>query len=166
MSAPVCGQTRSCAGSISTRAIDHVVRADQVFQHFAFALLSAVLISFSARGIPQQAGPSRVSQRVDQLFQEAQADIAKSEYDAAAGKYREVLALEPQSPQALSNLGVCLYFGGHSQSAVEPLERALGIDPDQLPANLILGMAYVKLGEYHKALAPLQRALLKDTNNR
>jgi tetratricopeptide (TPR) repeat protein len=146
--------------------IDQIVRADGGFKHFAFVLLSAVFISSVAPSTPQQAGPSRASEQADRLFQQAQADIAKSDYDAAAGKYRDVLALEPHSPQALSNLGVCLYFAGQTQSAVEPLQKALRIDPDQLPANLILGMAYVKLGEHQKALTPLQRALLKDSKNR
>ena len=94
------------------------MRAHKGIRHFAFALLSAVLISLGARSTPEQAGPSGPSEQVDPLFQQAQAEIAKSDYDAAAGKYRQVLSLEPQSPQAWSNLGVCLYFGGHTQSAV------------------------------------------------
>jgi tetratricopeptide (TPR) repeat protein len=52
------------------------------------------------------------------------------------------------------------------QDAVEPLQNALSIDPSQLPANLILGMDYVKLGQPEKALTPLQRVLLQDSKNR
>jgi tetratricopeptide (TPR) repeat protein len=124
------------------------------------------LASLGIWGFPRQGSASQVQEEVDQLFQQAQADIAKGQYDAAADRYRQALTLEPRSPQALSNLGVCLYLGGHLQDAVEPLQNALSIDPRHLPANLILGMDYVKLGEPEKALAPLQRVLLQDSKNR
>ena len=117
-------------------------------------------------GFPRQGSASQVQEQIDKLFQQAQADIAKGQYDAAADRYREALTLEPRSPQALSNLGVCLYLGGHLQDAVEPLQNALSIDPSQLPANLILGMDYVKLGQPEKALTPLQRVLHQDSKNR
>jgi tetratricopeptide (TPR) repeat protein len=131
-----------------------------------FVLLSAILAPAGVLGFCQQVGTSPVPERIDQLFQQAQADIAKGQYDAAADTYREALTVEPRSPQALSNLGVCLYLGGHLRSAVEPLQNALSIDPSQLSANLILGMDYVKLGEPEKALTPLQRAVRQDSKNR
>ena len=140
------------------------MRVNQTLRYLAFALLSAMLVSLGLFGFP--GGNSQAQQQIEQLFQQAQADIAKGQYDAAADKYREALTLEPRSPQALSNLGVCLYLGGHMQSAVEPLQNALSIDPNQLPANLILGMDYVKLGEPDKALTPLQRVLQRDSKNR
>lgn len=131
-----------------------------------FVLLGAILSPSGVFGFRQQVGASPVPKRIDQLFRHAQADIAKGAYDAAADKYREALTLEPRSPQALSNLGVCLYLGGYLQSAVAPLRNALSIDPKQLPANLILGMDYVKLGEPENALTPLQRVLEQDSRNR
>lgn len=132
-----------------------------------FVLLSAILAPVGVFGFRQQVGASPpVPERIDQLFRQAQVDIAKGQYDAAADKYREALTVEPRSPQALSNLGVCLYLGGHLQSAVEPLQNALSIDPSQLPANLVLGMDYVKLGEPEKALTPLQRVVRQDSKNR
>jgi tetratricopeptide (TPR) repeat protein len=136
------------------------------FRWFVSILLGAVLAPPGTVGFAQLGGPSTGQERVDQLFQEAQSDVAKGNYDAAAGQYRKALTLEPHSPQALSNLGVCLYLGGHPQAAVQPLQDALRIDPSQLPANLILGMAYVRLGEYEKALTPLQRVLRQDGKNR
>ena len=129
-----------------------------------FVLWSAILAPAGGLGFPR--GTPQDQDQIDQLFQQAQADVAKGQYDAAADKYREALALEPRSPQALSNLGVCLYLGGHLQNALEPLQNALSIDPNQLPANLILGMDYVKLGEPEKALIPLQRVLRQDSKNR
>ena len=125
-----------------------------------------MLPSSGTLGSPRQGSPSQAKQQIDQLFEQAQVDIAKGQYDAAADKYRKALTLEPRSPQALSNLGVCLYLGGHLRSAVEPLQDALTIDPSQLPANLILGMDYVKLGEPEKAFTPLQRVVRHDAKNR
>ncbi|MGD0511036.1 MAG: tetratricopeptide repeat protein, partial [Candidatus Micrarchaeaceae archaeon] len=146
--------------------ICHSMRAYVILRYLVFVVLIWGLASLGIWGFPRQGSASQVQEEVDQLFQQAQADIAKGQYDAAADRYRQALTLEPRSPQALSNLGVCLYLGGHLQDAVEPLQNALSIDPRHLPANLILGMDYVKLGEPEKALAPLQRVLLQDSKNR
>jgi tetratricopeptide (TPR) repeat protein len=140
------------------------MRARVSLRSSIFVLVTAFLAPARVFGFP--GGPVQAQEGIDQLFGQAQADIAKGRYDAAAGKYREALTIEPRSPQALSNLGVSLYLGGHLQEALEPLQNALSIDPSQLPANLILGMDYVKLGEPEKALAPLQRALRQDGKNR
>jgi tetratricopeptide (TPR) repeat protein len=142
------------------------MRAYVILRYLVFVLLISGLASLGIWGFPRQGSASQAQEEVDQLFQQAQADIAKGQYDAAADRYREALTLEPHSPQALSNLGVCLYLGGHLQDAVEPLQNALSVDPSQLPANLILGMDYVKLGQPEKALTPLQRVLLQDRKNR
>ena len=142
------------------------MRAYVILRYLVFVLLISGLASLGIGGFSRQGSASQVHEQIDQLFLQAQADIAKGQYDAAAERYRRALTLEPRSPQALSNLGVCLYLGGHLQDAVEPLQNALSIDPSQLPANLILGMDYVKLGEPEKAVAPLQGVLRQDSKNR
>jgi tetratricopeptide (TPR) repeat protein len=142
----------------------HSMRVYESHRHSVLVLLSIAIASPGLFGFP--GGASQVQEKVEQLFQQAQTYIAKGQYDAAADQYRAALALEPRSPQALSNLGVCLYLGGHLQRAVEPLQNALRIDPTQLSANLILGLDYVKLGEPEKALPFFQRVLQQDSKNR
>jgi len=142
------------------------MRVYVTLRYVVFVLLISGFASLGIWGFPGQGSASQVQEQIDKLFQQAQADIAKGQYDAAADRYREALTLEPRSPQAISNLGVCLYLGGHMQEAVEPLQNALSIDSSQLPANLILGMDYVKLSEPEKALTPLQRVLRQDSKNR
>ena len=119
-----------------------------------------------ARARQDHASSAPLQDRVAAIFQQAQADVTRRDYAAAADKYREALTLAPHSSQALSNLGVCLYMGGHAEAAVEPLVEALRLDPHQIPANLILGMAYVRLGNFQKALLPLQQVLREDGKNR
>lgn len=151
---------------VSKEMTHHLMRVRISSKCSVFVLLGAILSPSGVFGFRQQVGTSPVPERIDQLFRQAQTDIAKGAYDAAADKYREALTVEPRSPQALSNLGVCLYLGGHLQGAVAPLQNALSIDPEQLPANLILGMDYVKLGEPENALTPLQRVLQQEGKNR
>ena len=142
------------------------MRVYEILRYLVFVLLISGFASLGEFGFLRQGSASQVQEQIDKLFQQAQADIVKGQYDTAVDRYREALTLKPRSPQALSNLGVCLYLGGHLQDAVEPLQNALSIDPSQLPANLILGMDYVKLGEHGKALTPLQRVLHQDNKNR
>lgn len=54
----------------------------------------------------------------------------------------------------------CLIVEGAWAEAASRLEQALELQPDELLANLSLGDARTKLGQYQAALAPLQRALV------
>ena len=54
------------------------------------------------------------------------------------------------------NLGMALAMGGHEAEALAPLERAIALKPDLIPAHLFLGSSYLALGKADKAVAPLE----------
>ncbi|MCB1019253.1 MAG: tetratricopeptide repeat protein [Acidobacteria bacterium] len=68
----------------------------------------------------------------------------------------------PESAQTLFFQGDCLLSIEKAQDAVNPLRRAIELDPSLLGASGRLGAAYVKLGEPEQAIAPLERALASD----
>ena len=73
--------------------------------------------------------------------------------------FRSVIAADPEHAQALNYLGYMLADRGRKlNEAVDLVQRALAIDPDN-PAYLdSLGWAYFKLGRLAEAVGPLERA--------
>ncbi len=54
------------------------------------------------------------------------------------------------------------YFGREFKRAVEECEKALELDPDHFMLHFILGRAYMRLGDYAKAIAQLKSAKVGD----
>jgi tetratricopeptide (TPR) repeat protein len=101
-----------------------------------------------------------------QLFAEAAQDVASGQYAAAIEIYRSILALYPNSAEALSNLGVAYHLAGRIPEAVETLRKALKLDPTLVPANLILGIDSVRLNRPQDALGPLALVLKQRPGDR
>ncbi len=105
-------------------------------------------------------------ERIDRLFAQAAQDINRGEYSAAIDNYKSALAIRTNSPETLSNLGVAYHFAGRFAEAVETLRKAQKLNPQSLPANLILGIDLVRLGKPEEALPPLDQVLRLDPHHR
>ena len=80
-------------------------------------------------------------------------------FDEAVRIYRELLKVLPEDAGLLMNLGMALAMGGHEEEALAPLERAVALKPDLVPARLFLGSSYLALGQPEKAIEPLKRVV-------
>jgi predicted Zn-dependent protease len=80
-------------------------------------------------------------------------------FDEAARMYRELLQTLPDEAGLLMNLGMALAMGGHEAEALGPLERAVTLKADLVPAHLFLGTSYLALGQPSKAIGPLERVV-------
>jgi choline-sulfatase len=78
---------------------------------------------------------------------------AHRDFAGAATTLRDAERVEPGNPVVLANLGVVQSDGGHPQAAVEPLRRALTIDPDLHQARFALAIAFARAGRRDEALA-------------
>ena len=85
--------------------------------------------------------------------------MSEGRFDAAASLYRDMLRNRPDEPGLLMNLGMALAMGGHEAEAIAPLERAVKLKPDLVPAQLFLGSSYLALGQAGLAVGPLERAV-------
>jgi tetratricopeptide (TPR) repeat protein len=128
-----------------------------------FVLLFAGVTSAAEKGSPPAGKDQGEAAR---LFAEAAQDVNGGQYAAAIEKYNAILLLQPNSPEALSNLGVAYHLAERFGEAVETLQKALRLNPDLIPANLILGMDYVRLGRPQEALEPLRQVLKREPRNR
>ncbi len=80
------------------------------------------------------------------------------ELDAAESDYRAVLERAPEHPLAWTYLGVLLNERLKTAEAVEALERAIALDPDEIDARRELANVYEKanrLDQAERALAPV-----------
>ncbi len=68
-------------------------------------------------------------------------------YEAAAAALRDADRAEPANPVVLANLGIVLSDGGQPAEGLDPLRRALDIDPDFHQARFNLAVALARLGK-------------------
>lgn len=66
---------------------------------------------------------------------------------------------DPNDPEKLTLLGQLYGDAGDFQKAVDPLRRAVQLDPSSFQALHNLGLTYFRLKQYGDARAPLQRAV-------
>jgi predicted Zn-dependent protease len=114
------------------------------------ALVLVLLVS-----IPAQAQSNDLAAR----SHEATRAMQEGRFEQATQMYRELLKALPDEPGLLMNLGMALAMGGHENEALAPLERALALKPDLLPARLFLGSSYLALGQPDKAIPALKRVV-------
>lgn len=89
----------------------------------------------------------------------------KRQTECAVEAYRSGLKQAPDSAQLDYLLGQSLYAAGRPQEAVVPLQKAAGLDPQQLKTHLLLGAALARLGRNQEALVEWKAALKIDPNS-
>ena len=73
---------------------------------------------------------------------------------------REATALDPISLKAVVGSGFHLYLTQQYEPDIEPLIRALELEPEFAVAHWALGLAYDRLGQFDRALASHRSAVL------
>ena len=87
----------------------------------------------------------------------------------ALNAYRTAIAWQENSPhpseQPYVNLGNLLMEQGQVKDAIEPLEKAVALAPNNAFCRMTLGMAYRQLGQLRAAQRELEKATELDPNN-
>jgi len=80
---------------------------------------------------------------------------------AQAAAAREVCygMFDPNDPEKLTLLGQLLGEGGAFDLAIDPLQRAVSLDPNSFEAWHDLGLTYFRLHKYAEARGPLEKAV-------
>jgi cytochrome c-type biogenesis protein CcmH/NrfG len=73
------------------------------------------------------------------MLDAARQSLFAGRYGEAIAAYQAVLKRDPQNVDALTHLGLIVALGGHADTALETLDRALAIDPNYPPALLYRG---------------------------
>ncbi len=75
---------------------------------------------------------------------------------------REAVALGPDDPVSLRNLGFCLLRGEKWVDAISALDRAVALDPSSADAFVARGQALYRIGRLTEAIASLEAAIRLD----
>jgi cytochrome c-type biogenesis protein CcmH/NrfG len=73
------------------------------------------------------------------MLEAARASLFEGRYGEAIAAYQAVLKRDPKNVDAMTHLALIVAIGGHADSALETLDKALAIDPNYLPALLYRG---------------------------
>jgi len=101
----------------------------------------------------------------ESLLASAQQAQASGDFQAAAGFYRQAVSIHPEIPELRANLGLMYYQTGKDEQACEAFRQALRLKAGLFVPNLFLGLEYVRLKRFSKAIPFLkQAALAKSTD--
>ncbi len=98
-------------------------------------------------------------------FHRAQAALAKSQYDVAAGEFEAILKLDPGRGEALANLGTVYYAQARYADASRAFRKALKLRPVLKGVEAFLGMSEARLGHLKEALPLLEKGFLNPLND-
>jgi tetratricopeptide (TPR) repeat protein len=73
------------------------------------------------------------------MLQAARQSLLAGRYSEAIAAYQAVLKRDPRNVDALTHLGFIVALGGHADTALETIDRALAIDPDYALAHYYRG---------------------------
>ncbi|HZE35991.1 MAG TPA: tetratricopeptide repeat protein [Candidatus Eisenbacteria bacterium] len=82
---------------------------------------------------------------------QGQLALRQGRYVEAEGFFNEALAKDPGRTDALVGLGIAQYKGGLVDQAIESLEKAVPIRPNEPSVRLYLALAYLKREDTEKA---------------
>ena len=80
------------------------------------------------------------------------------QFAVAVTEYRALTEMEPTYADGFASLGQAYMESGDYKSAVEPLKRALELNPSLVPAHRLLGYALLTEGYAAEAIPHLERA--------
>ena len=84
---------------------------------------------------------------------------SERQFDSAIATLRDAERIEPGNPVVSANLGLVLSDSGHPGEAIDPLQRALTIDPDLHQARFGLAIAFARAGRRADAASTAEELL-------
>src|SRR6267142_2377212 len=89
------------------------------------------------------------------LFSKGQTALQSGDLDAAEAAFRQVIAIDPESGAAYSNLGVIAMRRKEWDHAISLLHKAEKLEPKVAGIRLNIGLVEYRRGNYAAAIAPL-----------
>lgn len=101
--------------------------------------------------------------KIDPNHRQTQIELARvlfelKDFAGSAKYYREALARRSNDPELRFKLGVALYEGGDTTSAIEEIQRAIDLRPTATSHHQ-LGNAYIRQGNLAKAIEQFRKAV-------
>ena len=113
-----------------------------------------------------QAASFAQSEDLPAKSQRAKEFMAEGKFAEAVPLYRELNRAVPNNPGLMLNLGMALHLAGDERNSVPPLEAAVKLDPQLVPAWLFLAAARQQLGQTPAAVDALKMVLRLQADHR
>ena len=95
------------------------------------------------------------------MLQAARQSLFDGQYSQAIAAYQAVLKRDARNVDALTHMALIVSIGGHADTALETLDKALAIDPKYPPAYLYRGQVlYEQKQDYAGAIKSWERFLV------
>jgi tetratricopeptide (TPR) repeat protein len=138
-----------------SRGGDSIPRGPLLSMRIEIATLG--LLAF--RIFAQQADPASAARRAQEL-------VAAHSFDEAIRIYHDLVRVSPENAALWLNLSVADYLAKHFREAITDATAALKLQPDLMPALLVLGGSYLELGQFAMAIDPLKSVLAANPRER
>ncbi|HEY1424909.1 MAG TPA: tetratricopeptide repeat protein, partial [Candidatus Acidoferrum sp.] len=112
-----------------------------------------LLIFLCLLTLPALAAQTGITDNVQAAYRAGATAAARNDFRAAETEFEKVVQLAPQLAQGHSALAVVLLRLGKVSDAIQEMEKALAIKPDDVPTQTNLALAYEQTGANRKALA-------------
>lgn len=154
-----------------SQAIDACRRAAAVnpgsqLAQAALAQAEKLLAGAGQEGKASQAASTPEAVNLEVKFAQANQVAAEGNMDGAIAIYQEILAINPDLPEVLVNLGNQLCGAKRAAEALPHFEKALKLRPGMREALLNMGNTLHELGENKRALVCFEKALKADPTYR
>jgi tetratricopeptide (TPR) repeat protein len=100
------------------------------------------------------------SPEATRIYMDALNHQRNGEYAIAEVLYRQVIAMEPNHPYALNNLGVLQMLQRMPDKAIQLFERAIALKEDYVHPHYNLACIYAQQNKVEESLRHLQKALV------
>ncbi|MDE3179582.1 MAG: tetratricopeptide repeat protein [Acidobacteriota bacterium] len=127
------------------------------------AIHLAVAALFFLAWLPSSLKATTNPEDAQKLFINCQQALERNDLGASASCFREVLAIDPQNPGALANLGVVAMRRKRWTEALGYLTQAEKLAPEVSGIRLNIGLAYYQQAKYKQAI-PAFESVLKESN--
>lgn len=97
------------------------------------------------------------------MSRQAKEAMAAGNFQQAVALYRELVKALPDNPGPRMNLGLALHSAGRYREAIPNFQAVAKQAPE---AWLFIGLDHLKLGQPEQAIAPLERVVQADENNK
>lgn len=99
---------------------------------------------------------------VETLLHQAQVKSQQRDAISAVALYRQALAVDPDSADALEGLAMVFFQAGDFNSAIEKFVRLTQLQPQESRHYVNLGAIYNRLGQHQQAVEVLRKAIQRD----
>jgi tetratricopeptide (TPR) repeat protein len=99
---------------------------------------------------------------LDSFFQQARAALRAREFSEAADFYRQALAIDADSVDAIEGLAIVLFSAGDLPAAIEQFQRLTQLQPMEARHYVNLGAIHNRQGQHQLAVDVLRKAISRD----